>query len=273
MLEEYGIPGLPDSPVIGGGLTSQSIGGFTALGRQGSNPQFQNPFVVNPKVNYSKILSRHSLKAGYEYQAINTDIFDFNPQYGSDSYSGQFSRPTTAASNNLYNLADFFFGARSSYSLNNEVVLNYRQRMHFFYFQDDFKFSPQLTLNLGVRYEFATPQWEEQNRICQLRPRDANADPGQGRQHLRSRAGPSGPQQLGAALRPRLSVDAEDGDPFGLRHQLCTLQPAGRREPAGLQRPAHRQRRHQPGGDATALHGRQLFELFPAHAAGLSERA
>lgn len=170
MLQEYGIPGLPDSPTIGGGLTTQGISGFTTMGRQGSNPQFQNPFTVNPKVNYSKILGQHSMKAGYEYQAINTDIFDFNPQYGSDSYGGQFSRPSTSGATNLYNLSDFMFGLRSSYSLNNEIVLNYRQRMHFVYFQDDWKVNSKLTLNLGVRYEFATPQWEAQNRIANFDP-------------------------------------------------------------------------------------------------------
>lgn len=171
MLAEYGIPGLPDSPVIGGGLTNQAISGFTNLGRQSSNPQFQNPFVVNPKTNYSKILGGHSLKAGYEYQSINTDIFDFNPQYGQDNYAGQFSHPATVtASNNLYNLADFLLGARSSYSLNNQIVLNYRQCMHFAYLQDDWKVSSKLTLNLGTRYEFATPQWEEQNRLASFNP-------------------------------------------------------------------------------------------------------
>lgn len=170
MLEEYGIPGLPDSPVIGGGLTSQSIGGFTSLGRQSSNPQFQNPFSVNPKVNFSKIAGRHVWKTGYEFQLINTDIFDFNPQYGQDTYQGQFSRPTGAASNNLYNLADFLMGNRSRYSLNNEIVLNYRQRMHFLYFQDDWKVNSRFTLNLGARYEFATPQWEDQNRLSNYDP-------------------------------------------------------------------------------------------------------
>jgi hypothetical protein len=170
MLKEYGIPGLPDSPVVGGGLTSQSVSGYTSMGRQSSNPQFQNPFVVNPKLNYSKVMGRHSLKAGYEYQAINTDIFDFNPQYGQNSYSGQFSRPSGVSSNNMYNLADFLFGAQSSYSLNNEIVLNYRQRMHFAYFQDDWKVGPKLTVNVGARYEFATPQWEDKNRISNFDP-------------------------------------------------------------------------------------------------------
>ncbi len=170
MLEEYGIPGLPDKPEIGGGLTRQGVTGFTAFGRQSSNPQFQNPTTINPKVNYSKVLRRHSLKAGYEYQAINTDILDFNPQYGQDDYAGQFSRPTTSPATNLYNLADFMFGARSAYSLNNAVVLNYRQRMHFGYLQDDFKVNAKLTLNLGVRYEFATPQYEATNRLANFDP-------------------------------------------------------------------------------------------------------
>ena len=176
MSEAYGISGLPDNPVIGGGLTSQQISGFTNLGRQSSNPQFQNPTTINPKVNYSKILGRHSLKAGYEYQSINTDIFDFNPQYGQDNYGGQFSRPLASditprpGSNNLYNLADFLLGARSAYSLNNQIVLNYRQRMHFGYLQDDWKVNTKLTLNLGVRYEFATPQWEDQNRLSNYDP-------------------------------------------------------------------------------------------------------
>ncbi len=170
MATEYGISGLPDNPTIGGGLTGQHISGFTNLGRQTSNPQFQNPTSVNPKVNYSKIVGRHSLKAGYEYQAINTDIFDFNPQYGQNDYAGQFSRPSGVSSNNLYNLVDFLFGAQSSYSLNNQIVLNYRQRMHFGYLQDDWKVNTKLTLNLGVRYEFATPQWEDQNRLSNYDP-------------------------------------------------------------------------------------------------------
>ena len=39
---------------------------------------------------------RHSLKIGYEHQAVNTEIEDFHPKYGEDTYSGQFSRPRTA---------------------------------------------------------------------------------------------------------------------------------------------------------------------------------
>jgi hypothetical protein len=51
------------------------------------------------------------------------------------------------------------------------VIVDYRQRMHFAYVQDDFKVNRKLTLNLGLRYEFATPQWETDNHL-------ANFDPG-----------------------------------------------------------------------------------------------
>ncbi len=43
MLQLYGITGLPTDPTITGGLTTQTIRGFSQLGRQSTNPQFQNP--------------------------------------------------------------------------------------------------------------------------------------------------------------------------------------------------------------------------------------
>ncbi len=168
--QSFGFPNLPTDPRYVGGLYTQIINGYTQLGVQPSNPQFQNPYVFNPKVNYSKILRRHTLKAGYEYQAIDTDIDDFNPKSGQDTYAGRFSQVPGTATNNLQFLADFLFGARSNYQLNNAVIMNYRQRMHFAYLQDDWKVSDKLTLNLGVRYEFASPQWEAQNRIANFNP-------------------------------------------------------------------------------------------------------
>jgi hypothetical protein len=170
MLTGYGITGVPEDPSFSGGLNTQSISGYTALGRQNSNPQHQDPFVINPRVNYSKVLSRHTLKLGYEYQNLNIDIEDFHPKYGQDTYSGQFSRPSGAGSNNLYNLADFLFGARSQYSITNSVVMQYRQRMHFGYLQDDWKATSKLTINAGLRYEFSTPPYEANNRLANYNP-------------------------------------------------------------------------------------------------------
>ncbi len=174
LLAQFGIGGLPTDANVVSTLNSQSVTGYSQFGRQGSNPQFQNPFVVNPKVNFSKYLGKHTLKAGYEYQDITTTIDDFNPVYGQDTYNGLFSNPgvasPTTAQRLAYGLTDFLMGARDSYNLNNYVIIDLKQRMHFGYIQDDYKVNSRLTLNLGMRYEFATPQWVSDNRLANFDP-------------------------------------------------------------------------------------------------------
>jgi outer membrane receptor protein involved in Fe transport len=161
----YGITGLPSDPRVAAGLPTQLITGFSDLGRQATNPQWQYPTVFNPKVNYTWLQGRHSLKTGYEFQRVLTEVQDVNPLYGRDSYSGQFSKAvSTAANNNLYNLADFMFGARSTYALSNLLVAELEQNMHFMYLQDDWRLNDKLTINAGLRYEYATP-WVEANNV------------------------------------------------------------------------------------------------------------
>jgi hypothetical protein len=171
MLAQYGIPGLPEDPALIGGLTSQTISGYSALGRQATNPQFQNPLSFDYKLNYSRVTGRNTMKVGYEFVAIRTRVNDVNPLYGRDSYAGGFSRPAGApADANSYSLADFYFGLRSQYALANYVVGDYRQHMNFLYVQDDFRLSRKLTLNLGLRYEYATPRWEKHNVLSNFDP-------------------------------------------------------------------------------------------------------
>ncbi|HJZ75071.1 MAG TPA: TonB-dependent receptor [Vicinamibacterales bacterium] len=168
--DAYGLPGLPTDPRISGGLPTESITGFTDLGRQATNPQWQYPTVFDPKVNYTRLIGRQSVKAGYEFQRVNVEVMDVNPLYGRDTYTGQFTRPAGAASNNLYNLADFMFGLRSQYALSNALVAQLRKNMHFAYLQDDLRVNDRLTLNLGLRYEYASPFWEANNTLSNFDP-------------------------------------------------------------------------------------------------------
>ncbi len=49
MQDLYGIPGLPTSSNLTGGLNTQTVSGFNGFGRQATNPQFQNPTSFNPE--------------------------------------------------------------------------------------------------------------------------------------------------------------------------------------------------------------------------------
>jgi hypothetical protein len=178
----FGIQGLPTSSSIAGGLNTQTVSGFTAFGRQTSNPQFQNPTSWDPKVNYSKIIGRHSLKMGYEYLLIHTEILDTNPLYGQDTYSSPaFTTPTCAqlgqaagcsipSNSAVYDLAAFIFGAPNAIAQGSYAVVNLRQYVHSLYFQDDFHATPKLTLNLGLRWDFATPLFERDNNYSNFNP-------------------------------------------------------------------------------------------------------
>jgi hypothetical protein len=175
-----GISGLPTDPTVVRSLNAQSVNNYSQFGNQGSNPQFQNPYVFNPKVNYTLLRGRSSYKMGYEYQSIYTTIDDFNPVFGQDTYNGNFSYAGASSSTlsaadtgtkEAASLADFLFGARSAYQLNNFVVVHLNQRMHYMYLQDDVRLSSRLTINAGLRYELVTPQWESNNLL-------ANFDPG-----------------------------------------------------------------------------------------------
>jgi hypothetical protein len=181
MNDLFGITGLPEGPRIQGGVTPQDIPGFARIGRQSTNPQSQFPTTVNSRVNYSKLLGRHSLKAGYEYLALNQDVDDTNPLYGLDLYGGGFSRPVMPPPTPgdpspppvnpvNYALADFYFGARSQYQFATQVIAKMRQRFHYWYLQDDFKIYPKLTINAGLRYELVTPVYDANNNLANFDP-------------------------------------------------------------------------------------------------------
>ena len=173
--------GLPTTTSLTGGINTQTITGLTAFGRQTSNPQFQNPTSWVPELNYSKTLGRHSLKVGYQYLNIRTEILDTNPLYGQDTYNGNFSKPTCTqlgqaagctipSDNTSYSLADFMFGTPAQVNLGSYTVINLRQFLHSLYFQDDFRVTSKLTLNLGLRWEFASPLYERDNNYSNFDP-------------------------------------------------------------------------------------------------------
>jgi hypothetical protein len=164
------IPGLPtDNAVVAGGLPSIGITGFTGFGRQSTNPQWQNPALIDPKVNFTWVKRNHSLKFGYEYERIWMAVNDNNPLYGSFNYGGGYSNAGGTTVSDTY-WADFLFGTTNTYSLANYYVAHLTQNMHSLYAQDDWKALPKLTLNLGLRWEYGSPYADLYNRISNFDP-------------------------------------------------------------------------------------------------------
>ena len=174
---DFTIPGLPTTASIAGGLPGIGITNFSSFGRQVTNPQWQNPSLIDPKINYSWVKGKHSLKFGYEYEHVWMAVNDNNPLYGSFTYGGAYSvcpkntagcTSTSAVADNYW--ADFLFGETSSYQLANYFVAHLRQTLDSAYAQDDWKVLPNLTLNLGLRWEYGSPYSEQKNNISNFDP-------------------------------------------------------------------------------------------------------
>ena len=157
----------PCRPESRAGCPRSSITNFTTFGRQSTNPQWQDPALLDPKVNFTWIKGKHSLKFGYEYEHIWMAVNDNNPLYGSWTYGSGYStcpsgtavtsgNPCTGTKVADDYWADFLFGLTSSYQLANYFVVHLRQTLDSAYAQDDWKVTPntytQSRSALGVRF-------------------------------------------------------------------------------------------------------------------------
>jgi hypothetical protein len=179
LLTQAGIPNLPSDPSFNGSLNSQQLTQFSKFGRDPSVPTVVNPTTYNGVANYALLVGKHSVKAGISEIAINTELLNFHPQYGTDTYKSYFSQPTTTKApsgaagtpyKEAWALADFIFGARDTYELSNQHYANYRQRIYGAYLQDDWRARSNLVVNMGLRYEIGTPQYEANNQLSNFNP-------------------------------------------------------------------------------------------------------
>ncbi|HJZ69761.1 MAG TPA: TonB-dependent receptor [Blastocatellia bacterium] len=159
---EIGLKNVPNDPSIAGGIPKINIQGFDAVGRHTSTPQFQTPRSWNPRVTFSWNRGQHLLKLGTEFLHVQTKINDLNATIGSLSFQNRFTNRA---------VGDLLLGLPTSLALTSFTVMDQGQDMQFYFIQDDYKISSKLTLNLGLRYEFATPPREKQNNFVNFDPK------------------------------------------------------------------------------------------------------
>ena len=110
------------------------------------------------KDNVSLIRGSHFIKLGYHYRY----------QY---ILFGQNLRTSFIFRNNRYThngFANFLLGYATQAREGGELRTNQGQGGHFFYFQDSWRVSPKLTLNLGLRYELRRPWRDKRGFLTNL---------------------------------------------------------------------------------------------------------
>jgi hypothetical protein len=162
LYNEFGIKGVPDFPGLVG-LPTFTITNFTGLGDRlfTPNPKQARMFQIND--GFSLTRGAHGLKFGGEFWQLLGFAGASNSARGSFTFNGQFTArvPGQGIGNPF---ADFLLGQTSTAVITTRQLVNLKGRNYGLYFNDNWKASPKLTLNLGLRYELTTRFRERDNR-------------------------------------------------------------------------------------------------------------
>jgi hypothetical protein len=173
-LAELGFKGVPDSPLYSGGIPgitisarggTQLIGGQSGFDRLGSpdflpKSQRTNQFQWTDTISLS--YGVHSMKFGGDFRGPMRNIYlDAPALRGSYTFDGNRTG---------IGMADFLLGYPSNAQLTNPAIVDQRLKMYSAFYQDDWKFTQKLTLNIGVRYDYATWPYEGYDRMTNFNP-------------------------------------------------------------------------------------------------------
>ncbi len=135
-------------------LPTISTGNFAQWGGVGFNGSDNPVLTINDDITWTH--GKHIFKAGamYEYSSYAGG--------GQQSISGNvgFGSGYTALPNTDYTglgFASFLLGYASSASTMSNRWIDMQWPYHAYFFQDDWRVAPRLTLNLGLRYEYNSP--------------------------------------------------------------------------------------------------------------------
>jgi hypothetical protein len=155
------------------GFSGQSINNNASYIGTNANPQVFTDNTFNYYDNLSWQRGRHQLTIGgqairYQQNYLNAGNVGFLGQF---TYSGIYTENLNAANGPGYGPADFVLDRISNVQLASPTGwVGNRQWRLAGYFQDDFKITPRLTLNLGLRYEYDQPWYEQNNKTANVLP-------------------------------------------------------------------------------------------------------
>ena len=168
--QKLGIPGA-NVDADSSGLTSMVIAGFRGLGDSNFIPilTINNVFQYVGNVTYAR--AGHTFKLGVDVRRRQTSPFQSPQAKGQYTFNGNFTNdPSGTVSGSGNSIASMLLGFPSNTVRSKYLVSpGFRNTEFAAYIQDNWRVNRWLTLNLGLRYDLYTPQYEVANRI-------ANAD-------------------------------------------------------------------------------------------------
>ena len=193
--QQYGIQGIPQLP-LNGGLPTFNINGFSAFGGRRFNPTIQTTEAQDYTDNVTYVRGSHELKTGIQFDRTVGDILQPAYSRGNFNYNGQYS-DIPNQNTNLVGIADFLLvpttssvaaspgvttyndlGGLSGYNGSNYAGTNYTAPYWGAYVTDNWKITPTLTLNLGLRWDYFLPYSENDGRQANLALTNGNGPGG-----------------------------------------------------------------------------------------------
>ena len=154
-------------------ITINGTGGNNVLNPQTNAVYIENSF--EPSDVVTMIRGKHILHFGGELLAYQDNSTPWgNTQSGQFTFTGVFTQSSPNAPSTGLGYADFLLGQVQKWSANNQPPAAARQKSPQFFVQDDFKVRPNLTVNLGLRYQIQNGWSEKHNQIGVFDPTITN---------------------------------------------------------------------------------------------------
>lgn len=162
LFDQFGFKGIPQFDGLVG-LPQITVANFSALGDRTFTPAPKSAAIWHITDNLPWTRGNHTFKFGGELRFRENVTISTSNARGALNFNGQFTLRTPGTGIGSA-LADLLLGLTNSATLTSVARGTYLDRYYGLYANDNWKLTPKLTLNLGLRYEIQTPMWEKDLR-------------------------------------------------------------------------------------------------------------